>query len=76
MPVVNGWTGHLASTGDAKNRSVGTLNRSNMGVMDGFGSRNDGGRTHDDDDDVVSCNPMDGMNSSVLSPKSFNDVSF
>ena len=53
--------GHLASTGDAK---IGRwdLEQIQHGRHDGFGTRNDGGRTHDD---VVSCNPMDGMNSSV-----------
>ena len=58
--------GHLASTGDAK---IGgwDLEQIQHGCHDGFGTRNDGGRTHDDDDDddVVSCNPMDGMNLSV-----------
>ena len=54
--------GNLASTGDAK---IGRwdLEQIQHGRHDGFGTRNDGSRAHDDD--VVSCNPMDGMRSSV-----------
>ena len=53
--------GHLATIGDAK---IGRwdLEEIQHGRHDGFGTRDDGGRTHDD---VVSCNPMDGMTSSV-----------
>ena len=54
--------GYLASTGDAE---IGRwdLEQIQHGIDDGFGTRDDGGFAHDDD--VVSCNPMDGMNSSV-----------
>ena len=52
--------GHLASTGDAK---IGRwhLEQVQHGRHDGFGTRNDGCRTHDDA--VVSCDPKEGMRS-------------
>ena len=52
--------GHLASTGDAKIRRR-NLEQIQHGGHDGFGTRYDGSRTHDDD--VVACNPKEGMRS-------------
>ncbi len=52
--------GHLASTDDAK---IGRwdLEQIQHGRHHGFGTRYDGSRTHDDD--VVACNPKEGMRS-------------
>ena len=51
--------GHLASTGDAE---IGRrhLEKVQHGCHDGFGTLNDGCRTHGDDA-VVSCDPKEGM---------------